>query len=323
MKAPKTGMMLTLWLMSCPMIPHAWAASMTNVDASSDAPSSTAAVSSATSDVQTPPNVNDLFRYDSNVPLDVKEVGRKMVGDVTVRDITFVGVAAPVKAYLVQPAGSGPFAAILYVHWLGEPSSTNRTQFLNEAVALAPKGVVSLLIDTMWAQPGWYKNRVPEEDYTYSIRQVVDLRRAMDLLLSTPNVDAHRFAFVGHDFGAMYGTVMGAVDPRPKTYVLLAGTISFNDWYLYATQPRDLGAYKKQMAAIDPVALVGRIKNAPVFFQFANTDEYVSQESTLAFYKAANPRKLMATYNTDHSMKGKDVETDRLSWLTSELSLAK
>src|SRR5690349_5932343 len=59
------------------------------------------------------------FDYDQNAPLDLKEIGVEKRGNVTVRDITFVGTKEPVTAYLVTPAGAGPHAAILYVHWFG------------------------------------------------------------------------------------------------------------------------------------------------------------------------------------------------------------
>ena len=124
-----------------------------------------------------------LFRYNDRSPVNVKEVSSEQRGDVTVRDITFSPVpGSKVKAYLVVPRGNGPFAGILWVHWLGEEKS-NRTQFLDEAVALAPKGAVSLLVDAMWSAPEWFGKRVPEKDYENSIRQVIELRRALDLLL--------------------------------------------------------------------------------------------------------------------------------------------
>src|SRR4051794_36059644 len=121
-----------------------------------------------------------LFDYDKNADLGVKEIKVEQRGDVSIHDITFVGVDEPVKAYLVVPAGSGPFAGILYVHWLEQSPNANRTEFLDEAVALASEGTVSLLIDAMWATKGWYNSRIPEADYQNSIKQVIVLRRAMD-----------------------------------------------------------------------------------------------------------------------------------------------
>jgi dienelactone hydrolase len=261
-----------------------------------------------------------LFQYDNTAPLNIKEVGTEKRGDVTIHDITFIGTKDPISAYIVTPSGSGPFAGILYVHWLGDAKTTNRTEFLEEAVSLAPKGVVSVLIDALWAKKGWYNSRVPENDFAMSVQQVIELRRAMDVLVAQPNVDPKRIAYVGHDFGAMYGTLMGAVDPRPVTYVLMAGTPSFIDWFLYAAQPKSLADYKKQMSALDPAIFIKQIK-VPVFFQFAQTDDYIPTDKALEFYAAANPPKQMATYNTDHSLALPAVSADHVAWLIKQLNL--
>ena len=263
----------------------------------------------------------DLFNYDRDRPFNIQDVETTTRDDARVRDITFIGVDAPVKAYLVTPVTAGDsFAAILYVHWLGERATTNRTEFLNEAVALASQGVVSLLVDAMWAQPKWYDQRVPEEDYQHSIQQVIELRRAIDLLLAQPGVEASRLAYVGHDFGAMYGIVMGAVDHRPTTYVLMAGAPHFIDWFLFAHQPKSLEDYRRQLAPLDPVQLVSQLAPAPVFFQFASHDQYVSGDAAAALYAAALPRKQTAMYDATHSLQKAEVTADRINWLVRSLA---
>ncbi len=263
-----------------------------------------------------------IFAYDWTAPYNVQETARETRGGALVRDLTFTPASQPVKAYLVSPAtGPGPHAAILYVHWLGEPKTTNRTEFLDEAVALAGRGVVSLLVETMWAEPGWYKNRVPEEDYTRSVRQVIELRRAMDLLLAQPGIDPARVAFVGHDFGAMYGMIASALDHRAKTYVFMAGVPHFIDWFLFANKPKDPAAYRAQLAPVDPVNFVPRLAPASVFFQFANKDEYVNATQAAAFYAAALPRKQLATYDAGHDLHTAEVAADRVAWLERELGL--
>lgn len=262
----------------------------------------------------------DLFLYDKNTPLDRREVGVEQRGPATIHDLTFIGVDKPVKAYLVTPVNGGAsHAAILYVHWLGEPTTTNRTEFLEEAVALAGRGVVSLLVDAMWSESKWYKNRVPEEDYARSVRQVIELRRATDLLLAQPGIDLQRVAFVGHDFGAMYGVLASAADRRAKTYVLMAGIPHLIDWFLFARQPQDLESYRKQIAPLDPVNAVSRLAPASVFFQFAKTDQYVSAAQAAEFYAAAQPRKYMATYEAGHDLHTAEVAADRVAWLEREL----
>ncbi|MEO8359616.1 MAG: hypothetical protein ABI672_06270, partial [Vicinamibacteria bacterium] len=130
-----------------------------------------------------------LFNYDATIPLGSVEKGVEKKDGAIIRDVTFDALTGKaLAAYIVSPAeGKGPFAAVLWVHWLGEPATTNRTEFLNEATKLASQGVVSVLVDTMWStavNPDWFGKRVPEEDYANSIKQVIALRRGMDLLMS-------------------------------------------------------------------------------------------------------------------------------------------
>ncbi|MBX3083201.1 MAG: hypothetical protein KF716_16335 [Anaerolineae bacterium] len=265
-----------------------------------------------------------MFNYDNTADLMIKEVGTEQRGDVTIRDLSFVGVQgqAPINAYLVVPQGAGSFAGILWVHWLGEEHS-NRTQFLDEAVALAPKGVVSLLVDAMWSKAGWYENRVPAEDYRNSIEQVITLRRAMDVLMAQPNVDTARIGFVGHDYGGMYGSIMAGVDPRAVTYVLIAVTPSLNDWAFFAAQPDSKPAYIRQNADLELTDYIHRVTNASVFFQFAEKDIYISRTGTAIFFAAANEPRQRQWYAADHSMNVSEAKADRAAWLIEKLALTK
>lgn len=265
-----------------------------------------------------------IFDYDRAAPLNLRDVGHQNRGAALVRDIIFAPVDKPVKAFLVSPAtGAGSYAAILYVHWLGDPTTSNRTEFLEEAVELSRLGVVSLLVDTMWAEPKWYGSRIPEEDYARSVRQVIELRRALDLLLAQPSIDLKRVAFVGHDFGAMYGMLASGSDRRAKTYVFMAGVPHFIDWALFARQPKDLPSYRQQIASLDPVNFVARLSPASVFFQFASKDPYVSAAQAAEFYAAALPRKQLVTYDAGHDLHTAEVAADRVGWLERELELAK
>ena len=262
-----------------------------------------------------------LFKYDTSTPLEVREAGTEQRGAATVRDLSFVSDGERIKAYLVAPTAPGPHAAVLWVHWLGEPATTNRTEFLAEAVDLAAHGVVSVLVDTMWAKPKWYQTRVPEEDFATSIHQTIALRRAMDLLLAQPGADAKRVALVGHDFGAMYGALAGAADRRAKTYVFMTPTPHFIDWALFGPKPKSPEEFKAQLARIDPVAFVPLLAPASVFYQFGSTDNYVPAPRTLEFYAATGPHKQMATYVAGHDLHTPLDNADRRAWLMRELEL--
>lgn len=262
-----------------------------------------------------------LFRYNDRSPLAVKEVSSEQRGDVTVRDITFSPAPGrELKAYLVVPKGDGPFAGILWVHWLGEEKS-NRTQFLDEAIELAPKGAVSLLVDAMWSTPRWFGNRVPEKDYENSIRQVIELRRALDLLLSQSNIDKTRIGFVGHDYGAMYGMLMAGVDQRINTFVFIAATQSLNDWAFLGPQPKSKAAYLKQNSNLELTDYLRQVRNASKFFQFGKGDFYVSQADAAILFAAATEPKQRKLYDASHKMELKEIVKDRDEWLVKQLKL--
>lgn len=265
-----------------------------------------------------------LFDYDRAAPFALQENGRETRDGALVRDITFVGTKTPIKAYLVAPAdAAGTHAAILWVHWLGEPATTNRTQFLAEAVALARRGTVSLLVEGMWANPQWWEGRKLEGDLAEGVNQVIELRRAMDLLLSQPDIDAGRVAVVGHDFGAMYGSIAAALDGRAKTFVFAAPTPRMSNWYLLGRklEPAALDAYKAQLRPLDPVEWIAKLAPKSVFFQFAAHDRFVPARHAAEYYAAALPRKVMATYDTNHDMHLASVVEDRAAWLIRELGL--
>jgi dienelactone hydrolase len=262
-----------------------------------------------------------MFRYNDRSPVAINNVSSEQRGNVTVRDITFSpGPGRTTKAYLVVPAGNGPFAGILWVHWLGEEKS-NRTQFLDEAVQLASKGTVSLLVDAMWSEPHWFGKRNPEKDYENSIRQVIELRRALDLLLSQAHLDKTRVGFVGHDFGAMYGMLMAGVDQRINTFVFIAPTQSLNDWAFLGPQPKSKAAYLKQNSNLELTDYLRELRNASKLFQFGKGDFYVSQADAAVLYAAAPEPKQRKLYEAPHRMESNEITKDRDEWLIKELKL--
>ena len=265
-----------------------------------------------------------MFPLPSGLPLDVKELGRERRDRAEVLDVTFAGADAKdtVRAYVVRPVGPGPFAGVVWMHWLGEPATTNRTQFLDEAVRLATQGVVSVLPDAMWSAPQWYKNRVHAEDVRHNTREVVRVRRALEVLRAQQGVDAARIAYVGHDFGAMFGMLAGAADGGPKAYVFMAPTPKWTDWYLYGPKkPKDLEAYARGLAPQDPVRFVGALAPARVFFQFADRDKYVPADKAAAFVAAAAEPKLSRTYVADHQLDVRTGARDRFEFLVRHLGL--
>jgi dienelactone hydrolase len=274
-----------------------------------------------------PAEVIDMFDYDQHAPLNVEELSSEMRGDVTVKDITYTSPVdrSAIAAYLVVPPGDGPFPGIVYAHWfeLGDPTS-NRTQFLDEATQLAERdGVMSIHVETMWSDPRWYQEqRTLDSDYDDAIQQVIELRRAFDVLLAQPGIDPERLAYVGHDFGAMYGSLLAGVDQRPVAYVMIAGASDFNHWMLFgvpSNQP-GLDEYKARMEELAPTRFIAHA-GAPVLLQFGTHDFYTPQADIDAFFAAAVEPKQLELYETEHAMRLPEIQEDRLAFLRENLGL--
>jgi dienelactone hydrolase len=224
---------------------------------------------------------------------------------------------------ILRPEGDEALAAILYVHWYEpESSDSNRSQFVEEAKELAHGGAVCLLIETLWSDPDFFIKRTQTDDMQNSMEEVVNIRRAMDLLLSQPNVDPNRFAYVGHDFGGMYGVLAGSVDQRPKQYVIMAATPRFPDWYLYLPklEGEARATFIQQMAEIDPIMHVPNLVPADIFFQFGTDDLHVPQERANEFSAAACEPKEMKWYGSGHGLN-EAATSDRKAWLKEKLEL--
>lgn len=265
-----------------------------------------------------------LFAYDPQFDPDVRLAGVRRSDQIVSRNFTY---ATPFgyrrAAYLVRPrAEKGAYAGILYLHWYDEAPNANRAQFLEEAITLAKRGAISLLIETMWSDRDWFIKRTQADDYADSIRQVIELRLALQILLAEPGLDPARLALVGHDFGAMYGLLLGRVTPRPGYYVLMAGTPRFPDWYLYYPPldgaPRH--AFEAQMAPLDPINNIAALSPAPILFQFGQQDPHVPVEQAQAFYDAAAAPKELRWYDAGHELN-EDATNDRLAWLAAQLHL--
>jgi len=257
------------------------------------------------------------FDYDHSRPLELA------ASEVALRNVSYRTLSGQrAEAIVVAPARAGRYPGVLFVHWYGEPFQTsNRTQFLPDALELARHGVASLLVDAMWSSPRWFGTRKPADDFAASVAQVKELRRDLDLLTSLPEVDGKTIAYVGHDFGAMYGALLAAADPRPKALVFIAGTTTFSSWFLLGRKLEDAARkqVEEELAPLDPIRHIGTIGAGSLLFQFARKDEYVTAEQADALVAAAREPKAAKFYECGHEMNGQAM-ADRVEWLLKVLA---
>ena len=264
------------------------------------------------------------FDYDRSRPTAIETRSDAVEQHARVRDITFAGASGGrTAAYLVTPVKGRKGPGILFVHWYEpEAKDSNRTQFLAQAIELARGRATSLLVEPMWSDPEWFPKRRRADDYANSIREVKELRWALDVLMAQHGVDPKRIAYVGHDFGAMYGAVLAGVDKRPRAWALQAGTTSFSHWYLLG-EKLDAAAKQKvidTLAPLDPAAHIGKAAPSPILLQFARKDPYVTEARARDFFAAAGEPKTMLWYEAGHGLNEQAVR-DRQAWLKKALRI--
>jgi dienelactone hydrolase len=272
------------------------------------------------------------FDYDKKAPLGSKEIGVEKRGEVAIHDITYVSPkGGVVPAYLVVPKGKGPFAAIVWGHWyMPNSPMRNRKQFLDEALALAPAGVVSLLTDGPIARPGHVENNEPlnEQDVTDLVQQVIDMRRGVDLLLARKAVDAKRVAYVGHSANAVIGAFLAGVDKRFKAFVLMAGTTSdevTKNTPEYREYRQQVGAEKfdaffAKYSWADQGKYVSHAAPAFVFLQYATEEKFITPERARLYAAVVSDPKRFKLYEAPHALNA-EARRDRIAFLTEQLRL--
>lgn len=242
---------------------------------------------------------------------------------VVIKDIVIpVRHQQPVQAYLVAPAGrlrEHSHAGVLFLHWLGQIHN-DRTEYLGEATSLAQRGVISVL-------PQGYFPWVPNPDGTHGdvtlVRdQVRAVHAALDRLVETRGVDRHRIAVVGHDYGAMYGSLVADADHRVKALVLEAPDSTWGNWFAtywlgLTGQARE--DYLAMFAGLDPVDHTARL-GSHVLFQWAGQDVFITQ-SVIDAFAASSPQAQVLSYpNADHQLTDA-AQADRDAFLADQLDL--
>jgi cephalosporin-C deacetylase-like acetyl esterase len=269
------------------------------------------------------------FAYEKTDPLDLKQVSSQTRDGVVVQDITYAGFhGSVVPAYLVIPQkGNGKFAGVIWGHWLMPgAANSNRSEFLEEAIALASSGVVSLLIDAPQARP----NFKPAPNAGLIQQQVVDLRRGVDLLLSRPDIDAKRLAYVGHSWDAGTGAILDAADKRLAAFVFMSGPQSTREYMLSSDSPRMVALRKKAdvmkleeslkaNAWADPGSWAESLGPAPALFQYGLHDEvWVPLADAKDYFAKSSGPKEAKYYDADHALNA-EAARDRDKFLRDHL----
>jgi dienelactone hydrolase len=272
------------------------------------------------------------FDYDPKAPLSIQEAGVEHRGNVAIHDISYASPkGGRVPAYLVIPEGKRPFAAVLWGHWYWQNSAFfNRKEFLDEAVALAHAGVISLLPTGPGARVGHVQDKDPlsEEQVTDLVQAIVDMLRGADLLLLRKDVDPNRLAYVGHSYNATVGGFLSGLDKRFKGFVLMAGGLSDevdmkSDEFQQFRQklgPERVDAFTAKYAWTDPGKFVSHAAPATVFLQYATQEKFLTAERARQYATIVSEPKQFKLYDAPHALNA-EARRDRIAFLCHQLNL--
>jgi len=261
------------------------------------------------------------YAYDASAPLGVREAGVTTAGGIAVHGLSYASpVRGRVPAYLVVPAGDGPFSIVLWAPgWAG-----TRDEFLSDALALARRGVAGFLFTPPILRPGgpYLTTCDARKDVAAVAQYVKEERRAIDVIAGSPELDATRIGYAGFSLGADFGAILAGVEKRIRAYAIQSGRGHYSVFpgtdcstRLPATR---LAAYRGAMTSVDAVRYVGHAAPAALLFQNGSRDQISPRQDVLALYRAASGPKTLRWYRTAHFLP--QAATDfRDSWLIAHL----
>jgi dienelactone hydrolase len=262
-----------------------------------------------------------VFGYDRAAPLAYRDRGVLNTGWPKVHDVSFASPkGGRVTAYLVVPRGSGRHPAVIWMHGSGG----GRRDLLVPAAWLSARGAVGLAIDAPDARtPAPKMPRGPaafEKTRDLTVQNVVDLRRAVDVLLARPDVDPARIAYAGYSSGARVGAILAGVDHRIRWFDLLSGGATPVSAYVRAVPAKLRARLRRDLVVVDPLRYVRRAAPSRLFFQNGRRDRVVPHAALVALARAASSPKEIRWYPADHGLNAQALR-DQRSWLTRVLGL--
>jgi dienelactone hydrolase len=168
-----------------------------------------------------------------------------------------------------------------------------------------------------------------EQDRREQIQLMVDLRRGIDLLLSRPEVDPERLAYVGGSYGGRMGGLLAGVEHRLKAYVLWTGGGGMVNFY---TDPErravwaSMSEYTQRhwvewMWPIEPIHYVGCASPAALLFLNGTLDTSSTPADALRYQEAASEPKTIRWYQAGHALNTAACH-DQVEWLAEMIGIS-
>jgi dienelactone hydrolase len=268
------------------------------------------------------------FAYDRAAPLELRDSLESVENGVETHAISYASPkGGRVSGLLFVPQGGGRKAGIVNMH--GAPGSAR--QVAASSAALARRGAVVVAIDAPFTRRGGEMVTFTAADSAEHVQLVIDLQRAVDLLLARPDVDPARIAYVGGSYGGAVGTMYAAVDPRPAAYVLFVpdggmvshftGVDGSFEGPLSLMSPNVRDPWLAAMRPVEGIGYVNRVKPGSILFQNGRQDPYVPADKAALLHRAAGASHTVLWYESGHALPAQ-ARIDRWQFLADRIGIA-
>ena len=221
-----------------------------------------------------------------------------------------------VHAEYFQPAGKGPFPAVVVLHILGGEFPLSQTV----ASALARARVAALFVKMPYygerrsaKSSRRMISRDPRETVEGMTQAVLDVRRAAAWLSSRPEVDQQRLGVTGISLGGIMSSLSAAGEPRFRKVANYLGGGQLAE-HLWAKDHPDAEAFRREWLAmgqtresfiktldpVDPVTHGALLKDRDVLMVAAKNDEIIPPAATIALWESIEKRPELVWLDAGH-----------------------
>ncbi|MDY7225075.1 acetylxylan esterase [Hyalangium rubrum] len=262
-----------------------------------------------------------LFAYDRAAPLDLKTERLSVEDGVEVYEMSFASPkGGRATGRILVPQREGKKAGIVMMH--GAPGSA--AQLHPRALPFARRGAVVVSVDAPFARRNASAVTFTAADRADQVQLIVDLQRAVDLLLARPDVDPARIAFVGGSYGGAVGALFAGVDARPATYILYVADGGFVSHFtsldgtpqgpLAELSPEERESWIATLGPVGGMNWVGRARSGSILFQNGREDPLVPPAKAEALHRAAGSSHTVRWYESGHKLPDQAWQ-DMFRWL--------
>jgi dienelactone hydrolase len=265
------------------------------------------------------------YNYNRTAPLgyiDSGEFPRLQTSGFAPHEVSFRAAGSRVDGYLLLPKGTGRHPAVLIVHGAGG----DRSELLAQAGRLVKRGFVALTITEPSTADPLAPNQAPNlaplaylrQLRDMQIRDVVAIRRGVDVLQSLPQVDPKRIGYLGWSAGGRNGTFVGATEPRVKALVLLSTGAAPLSAFVAQAPPSFRAPVRRILENVDPLHAIAHARAGTILLEDGKRDEVVPRAALVNMIHAAPPRTTVRWFDTPHALNDAAYDT-AFAWLERKL----